>query len=169
MRYDYRSELTAVFESDRICFVRVSELLIGDYLVMINDYENVNRFIGASQPGPFTEEKEISWVRKKLENNETVFSMIDKENGAFIGNIELMDVSADSGELGIAITASMQDRGFGTEAVSALTEYGLKQLGLKRICLRAKPYNARALHVYEKCGFREYDRTDEHVFMAFPE
>ena len=87
MRYDYRSELTAVFESDRICFVRVSELLIGDYLVMINDYENVNRFIGASQPGPFTEEKEISWVRKKLENNETVFSMIDKENGAFIGNI----------------------------------------------------------------------------------
>ena len=156
-----------VFASEKISFVEVSELLIGDYLVMINDYENVNRFIGASQTGLYSEEKEIAWVRKKLENKEPVFSMIDKESGAFIGNIELMNLSGASGELGIAVTASMQDRGFGTEAVSALTEYGLKQLGLKRICLRAKPYNARALHLYEKCGFREYDRTDEHVFMEF--
>ena len=48
-----------------------------------------------------------------------------------------------------------------------MTDYGLNQLGLKRVCLRAKPYNNRAIHVYEKCGFREYDRTDEHVCMEY--
>ena len=34
-----------IFESDRMSFVEISELLINDYLTMINDNENVNRFI----------------------------------------------------------------------------------------------------------------------------
>lgn len=25
--------------------------------------------------------------------------------------------------------------------------------------------NTRAIHVYEKCGFREYNRIEEHVYM----
>ena len=59
----------------------------------------------------------------------------------------------------------MQDRGFGTEAVAAITEYGLKQLGVHRVFLRTGPENARAIHVYTKYGFREYDRTEKHVCM----
>ena len=38
-----------IFESYNICFVEVSELLVNDYLDMVNDYENVNRFIGGKQ------------------------------------------------------------------------------------------------------------------------
>ena len=159
-----KRKLKQIFESDRISFVEVSELLIDDYLIMINDYENVNRFIGGGDK-VYTEENEISWIREKLEEKAVVFSMIEKESGSFIGNIELMDVSDFSGELGIALTAGMQNKGFGTEAVSAMIRYGTEQLGLKRICLRTRPYNLRAIHVYEKCGFKEYNRTDDHVFM----
>lgn len=155
-----------VFESDRIRFVEVDEGLIEDYLVMINDYENVNRFIGSSRK-TFTEEQEQKWVHKKLEEKEPVFSMIEKKSGTFIGNIELMDVHDAVGELGIAITAAKQNMGFGTEAVSALTAYGARQLGLKRIVLRANQKNLRAIHVYRKCGFREYDHTDDHVYMEW--
>ena len=59
----------------------------------------------------------------------------------------------------------MQDRGFGTEAVRALVGYGMDRLGLKRIFLKVFPDNARAIRVYEKCGFREYDRSGEDIFM----
>jgi RimJ/RimL family protein N-acetyltransferase len=38
-------------------------------------------------------------------------------------------------------------------------------MGLRRIVLRADPRNLRALHVYEKSGFREYDRTEKDVYM----
>ncbi|MBQ1870763.1 MAG: GNAT family N-acetyltransferase, partial [Lachnospiraceae bacterium] len=31
--------------------------------------------------------------------------------------------------------------------------------------LRVFPNNLRAIHVYEKCGFSEYGRTDEDVLM----
>ena len=91
--------------------------------------------------------------------------MLEKPCGAFIGNIELMDIQDGDAMLGIAITAEQQDRGFGSEAVAALLRYGFETLGLRRIWLKARPFNVRALHVYEKCGFREFDRNDQDVFM----
>ena len=153
-----------IFESDNISFVEVSERLVPDYLIMVNDYEHVNRFIGGLRK-TFTEDQEIAWVRGKREENAPVFSMIEKESGRFIGNIELMDLSETGGELGIAITAEMQDKGYGTEAVKAFIAYAMERWGLRRIFLRTSPGNARAIRVYEKCGFREYDRSEKHVFM----
>ncbi len=158
--------MNQVFESSRISFVEVSELLVNDYLDMVNDYENVNRWIGGKHK-TYTAEQERKWVQKKLAEKALVFSMLEKKSGEFIGNIELMDVNHAVGELGIAITAAKQNAGYGTEAVSAITEYGIRQFGLKRVFLRTNPQNARAIHVYQTCGFKEYDRTDEHVYMEF--
>ena len=156
--------MTPVFESERIRFVEITEELLADYLAMVNDMERVAPFIGR-RTEPFTEAQELAWVRKKQEDKGPYFSMIEKETGDFIGNIELMDVHDGVGELGIAITAAKQDMGFGTEAIPALVRYGTERLGLRRVFLKAYPENTRALHVYEKCGFREYDRTDTDVFM----
>ena len=153
-----------IFESDRISFVEVSEYLVNDYLTMVNDYENVNRFIGGKKKA-FTAEQEIQWVREKLEEEALVFSMIDKSSGRFIGNIELMDPSDSEGELGIAITGEMQDQGYGTEAVLGMLKYAIDLLGLKRVFLRTNPQNTRAIRVYEKCGFRKYKQDLEHVYM----
>ena len=155
-----------IFESANISYVEVSESLIKDYLVMVNDLENVEKYLGGPHD-PYTEEQEIGWVRKQLEEKAVVFSMIEKKSGDFIGNIELMDVKDGAGELGIAITAAKQNLGYGKEAIAAVTEYGMDRLGLTRIFLRVFPENLRAIHVYEKCGFREYDRTEKDVYMIF--
>ena len=157
-----------IFESDRISFTEVSERLVEDYLVMVNDDAHVNRYIGGYMAGasePFTREQEYEWVRKTLAEKAPVFSMTDKRSGDFIGNVELMDPDGGCAELGIALTAAKQDMGYGTEAVAALVDYGFRVLGLDRIVLRTNPDNARAIHVYRKCGFREYDRTDRHICM----
>ena len=156
--------MTTVFTSENIRFVRVSEELVPDYLAMVNDWERVGKLIG-SRRDPISEEKERRWVQKKLAENAALFSMLEKDTGAFIGNIELMDIADRAGELGIAVTAAMQDKGYGTEAVRAMVEYGMDQLGLHRVFLKVFPDNARAIRVYEKCGFREYDRTEDDVFM----
>ena len=153
-----------IFESENIRFVQVSEELVSDYLTMVNDFENVNRWIG-SKNKKYNEEQELAWIQEKLKENAPVFSMIEKESGAFIGNIELMDVSESAGELGIAITAAKQEQGFGTEAVQAFVKYCAAQFGISKICLRAMPYNSRVIHVYQKCGFLEYQRTERFVFM----
>ena len=156
--------MTTVFTSENIRFVRVSEELVPDYLAMVNDWERVGKLIG-SRRDPISEEKERRWVQKKLAEGAPVFSMLEKATGAFIGNIEFMGIIDGAGELGIAITAQMQEKGYGTEAIPAMVRYGMDELGLSRVYLKAFPFNARAIHVYEKCGFREYDRNDEDVFM----
>lgn len=154
--------MNTVFETENIKFIELTELLVQDYLEMINDI-NVARLLGRTKT--VTEEGELNWIRMNLENKAPVFSMIEKCSGKFIGNIELMDVHDEEAELGITITASMQDKGYGTESVPAIVDYGMKELNLKRIFLRVFPDNLRAIHVYEKCGFREYGRTDEDVLM----
>ena len=159
--------LIQVFDSERISFVRPSERLIKDYLDMVNDKEKVGRFFGGAHRKSYTEADEISWVQKKLSEDAPVYSMIEKETGDFIGNVELMDMHDSQAELGIAITARKQNKGYGTEAVVALTRFGLKDLGLGRIFLRTNPSNLRAIHVYEKCGYAEFDRTEEHVWMEY--
>ena len=158
--------MNSIFKSENIFFVRVSESLVPDYLAMVNDVEHVARLIGLSRRSePITAEQDRRWVQKKLAEDATVFSMLEKRTGAFIGNIELLHIENGSAELGIAITAAMQEKGYGTEAIPAMVRYGMETLGLRRIFLKVYPDNARAIHVYEKCGFREYDRTTDDVFM----
>ena len=153
-----------VFESERIRFVKLDVALVPDYLAMVNDIERVGRFIGR-RTEPLTEEKETEWVRGKREANATAWSMIAKADGAFIGNVEIMDPENREGELGIALTAKRQDQGFGKEAIRAVLAYAKTTLGLNRIRLKVYPDNLRARHVYSACGFAEYGRSDGDVLM----
>ncbi len=157
-------KLKPQFESEHIDYVEPSEDLLQDYLMMVNDIEHVGKYIGR-RTEPYTEEQERELIKSKLEEHAPMFSMMEKKTGDFIGNIELMDVKGSEGELGIAITSEKQDKGFGKEAVNRIVEYGFAVLGLTRIFLKVYPENERAFHVYQKCGFLEYDRTDEDIFM----
>lgn len=153
-----------ILDSVNICYVGPSELLVDDYLAMVNDMENVGRFIG-ERTEPLTREQELSWVRGKIREEAELFSMIEKASGEFIGNIELMNIRDAAGELGVSVTSKKQNRGYGQEAIAAVTAYAFDHLGLNRIRLKVFHDNARAIHVYEKCGFRELGREGRHVFM----
>ena len=152
-----------VFESQNIKFINITESLIDEYLKMINDIGNVGRMIGRTSP--VSKEKELKWIRSKIEEKALIYTMIEKGSGAFIGNIELMDATKTEAELGIAITKEKQDKGYGTEAILELLKYAFNTLGLNKITLKAYPVNARAIHVYKKCGFIEYKATDEDIYM----
>ena len=156
--------MNTVFESARILFNKVSLAYIDDYLKMVNDHEKVNKYLCYGRTD-FTKEDEVAWVETAIKEKKLVYSMFEKATNRFIGNIELMHPSQSEAELGIALTGDMQDKGFGTEAITALLRYGFTTLGLTRIYLRTHPKNQRAIHVYQKCGFTEYNRTSDTVFM----
>lgn len=156
--------METVFESERIFFVKPTLDLVPEYLVMVNDIENVARFIGERRE-PLSVEEEISYMKDKIDSGATMYSMIEKSSGKFIGNAEFFGRSGDESEWGIALTGSMQDKGYGKECLMRMIDYGFNDLGLNRIYLGVYRYNARAIHVYEACGFKEYDRTDVDIFM----
>jgi RimJ/RimL family protein N-acetyltransferase len=56
-------------------------------------------------------------------------------------------------DVGIFLLPEYVGKGFGTDAMNALVDFGFGELGLVRIGLQVDPDNERAIRSYEKCGF----------------
>ena len=82
-----------------------------------------------------------------------------------VGNIGLFDVRTKDREatLGIALGREYIGRGYGTDAVRVIVDYGFREMGLHRIQLSVAPYNPAGMRAYEKAGFVEEGRHRESV------
>lgn len=156
--------MVTVFESENIRFVKFTEELADDYLKMVNDIEHVARFIGERRT-PYTMEEELEFIRNQKLMQPYTFSMMEKSTGEFIGNTGFMNIKDGEAELGIVITYAKQNAGYGKEAILRLLRYGWDELSLRRVYLEVYIDNDRAIHLYDKCGFREFKRTDKDIFM----
>lgn len=144
--------MKSVFESEKINYIHVSLDLIDDYLIMVNDRE-IQKCI-STKIRVYSREDEVNWVKAKLEEGAQVFSMISKEDGSYIGNVELMDIENGSAEVGLCITMAMQNKHYGTEALKRIIEYGFKELDLNTLTAVIFSNNVRSLHNVEKLGFK---------------
>ena len=155
-----------VFESDRINFIKLSQKLVYDYLYMVNDIE-VQKFISHKRK-TYDLEGEIKWIKSKLEENAIIFSMIEKETNEFIGNIEIIGINNNIGEIGITITPKKQDKHFGQEAIKRLIEYAFSELNLDGLELNVYDFNPRGIKCYEKVGFviDGQGKTEEDIHMS---
>ena len=160
--------MKSVFESEKINYIHVSLDLIDDYLIMVNDRE-IQKCI-STKIRVYSREDEVNWVKAKLEEGAQVFSMISKEDGSYIGNVELMDIENGSAEVGLCITMAMQNKHYGTEALKRILntsgcafsisskriiEYGFKELDLNTLTAVIFSNNVRSLHNVEKLGFKK--------------
>ena len=144
--------MKSVFESEKINYIHVSLDLIDDYLIMVNDRE-IQKCI-STKIRVYSREDEVNWVKAKLEEGAQVFSMISKEDGSYIGNVELMDIENGSAEVGLCITMAMQNKHYGTEALKRIIEYGFKELDLNTLTAVIFSNNVKSLHNVEKLGFK---------------
>ena len=86
------------------------------------------------------------------------YSIIDTAADELIGNCGFMDVDHlnRTAEAGIFIgNKNYWGKGYGTEALSLLIDYGFKALNLHNIQLRVYSFNKRAIRAYEKTGFKQ--------------
>lgn len=156
-----------VFESKNIIFIKLSEDLIEEYLTMVNDY-NVQKYI-RHNIHKYSRDEELNWIKEKLQENAICFSMIEKSSGEYIGNIEIMHIKNNIGELGISITPNKQNMHYGSEAIKAMIEYGFDKLKLSSIDLYVYKDNTRAIHCYENIGFVKIvsDKCTDDFHMIF--
>ena len=110
-------------------------------------------------------EKEYIEAFSKIEFN---LSIIKCENDELIGNIGLNDIDYKNGTAELGIFIGEQEnlgKGYGTEAINLLTKYAFNELRLHSIYLRTYDINERAVKSYNKCGFKEFGRRHEAIFM----
>ena len=144
-----------IFKSDSLNFVNVDLSYVDDYLAMVND-PVIQDFIFI-EPITFSHDDEVEWVTMKLDNNDPVYTVIDRESGKFVGTVEFKDIHDGVSEIGICITPNFQDKHYGTEILKKIIEYGFNDFGLDEIILKVFSHNARAIHCYMNVGFIEYD------------
>lgn len=109
--------------------------------------------------------------KKYLEENATAeasFVIITINDNKMIGTVSLEGINHINrcATLGIFIgDEDFRNKGYGTEAIKLILEYGFKYLNLKNIKLDLMEFNERALKCYKKCGFKEYGRRRKCKFI----
>lgn len=86
------------------------------------------------------------------------FAMFSKESNHMIGEVAINDIDLNNSSANIRIAINKKDdfgKGYGSEAMALAMNYGFGMLNLHRIELEVLSFNVRAIHTYEKLGFKQ--------------
>ncbi|EGL15046.1 MULTISPECIES: GNAT family protein [unclassified Paenibacillus] len=107
----------------------------------------------------FTRNQIERYIEGKAQDTSSILLLIAlTETDEVIGDIALQDIDSYNRSAGIRISIDSsrnQGKGCGTEALNLMLDYGFGIVNLHRIELNVFAYNERALHVYEKIGFKK--------------
>jgi len=117
------------------------------------------------------------WYGSRADHEDRLdLAAVDRASGRYVGEVVLneLDPNNNSCSFRIALGATGQNRGLGTEATRLVLGYAFERVGLHRISLEVYSFNSRARRVYEKVGFQaegvlrdallwEGQRFDAHV------
>ncbi|MEK3904772.1 GNAT family N-acetyltransferase [Paenibacillus sp. FSL R7-0179] len=106
-------------------------------------------------------DKEREGIEHVLKSGTHMFSIVDLESDMAIGRCLLFDVNlVDRNAMaGIFIgDKAFWGKGFGSDAMRLLVDYGFNLLNLNNIMLGTFAFNQRAIQCYKKVGFKEIGR-----------
>lgn len=159
-------DFNVVFSSENIDYIKLSEKLIPEYLTMTNDPDVISKISYNLDSISYVEEK--LWVDEMLNKNINWYSMIEKKTGDYIGNIGLIRIVDFVGEIGIVITPKKQNKHYGTESIKRIIKYGYEKFNLRSFKLNVLNENLRAIHCYEKIGFkRDKEEYRDSISMSY--
>ena len=137
---------------------------VEEYAEMVNDIKvSVGLgYLSYTNIVDFEREKEFLISVKK----EKMFAVRLLENDELLGNIGFnsLDIINRNGALGVLIgNPKYQRKGYGTEALKLILDYGFSFLNLRNISLSVFEYNEPAYNLYKKVGFKEAGRLRKAV------
>lgn len=131
----------------------------------LNDFDTSDYIGRSGMIATLGAEKE--WLEEHC-NDEATLAIVRLKDDELIGTISLNNIShlRRIATLGIFIgDKESRNKGYGTEAIKLMLEYGFKYLNLNNIKLDLMEFNERALACYKKCGFKEYGRRRKCNFI----
>lgn len=111
----------------------------------------------AYNPPSMSEGMRDAWYDDLIGRQEQLPFAVDDLEGVLIGRIFLRHRHRPEGSatLGIDLRPEFLNHGYGTDSLIAFMEYFFEQLGFDRMYLSVAVFNGRAMHLYERVGFRK--------------
>ena len=157
-----------MLRGERVKLGPIKREYIEFFLKWFNDPEITQYLV---QYRPMTRMMEEEWMEnlKNRKDNIHLSIVIPHDDGSekLIGNCGLHNIDWKNrvAEAGIVIgEKEYQSKGFGTEAMELLLDYGFKTVNLNRIELYTYAFNVRALKSYKKVGFIEEGRKRQFIW-----
>ena len=129
---------------------------LDDFVRWFNDADTMRYLAMRAPMGRAAEERWFDSMLERQGKGDYHFVICLLEDGRAIGTIGLHEVDQESGSaaFGIAIGEKAEwDKGYGTDALNAIADFGFGELRLERIYLDVYEQNLRAQRSYEKAGF----------------
>ena len=130
------------------------------YTEWLNDLE-ITRHLSIYHSIINTETEKTFLAELSKEHN---YGIIDQSTNCLIGNCGFVDIDHvhQTAETGIFIgDKNYWSKGYGTEALWLLLDYGFKALNLHNVMIRVYSFNERAKKSYEKIGFKYMGKRRE--------
>lgn len=133
-------------------------------LEMIND-EETEYFLGGWS-FPVSKKKQEDWTNSLKNDIHTLRCTMDAGGNA-VGVVTLTDIDYKNGNAEVHIKLSIDNvrgKGYGTDALMAITKYAFDELRLKCIYARVSYHNEASRRLFQKCGFKEEGILKSRVF-----
>ena len=146
-----------------------------DEMLKIRSHPEINRYIGRKPPSNIDEIRAfIKKIHKATEEGATLFWTIRQSHAEEImGTICLWNIDRkhERAEIGYELLPEYQGKGFMTEAIEVILDYGFGVQHFKEISAYTNKANAASIQLLKKHGFRHHpdikdvDFPDNKVFI----
>ncbi|MCB1213627.1 MAG: GNAT family N-acetyltransferase [Chlamydiia bacterium] len=105
--------------------------------------------------------------RRYVQKNASRFYLAEVD-GVWVGYSQIDRKAVKEVDIGFVISPEWQNRGYGQQLVRCTLELARSLISEdQEVQLRVFADNKRAVHIYEKLGFREYERAEGIVHMKY--
>lgn len=129
-----------------------------------NDLEVTNAL--GNSTGVMSLENEKEWLKNNIDKH--VYAIVTLEDDRLIGNcgFQVLDQARRCGEIAIYIgDEEYRNKGYGTEALKLLLDFGFDYLNLQNVILKVFSFNERAIRCYKKVGFKEIGKRRQSYYL----
>lgn len=161
-------EKTRFLENERVYLIPIEEQHIDEYYEKLSNtsFEN-SKYTGSKTI--ITKVAIKNYISKICSDDSRVdFFIVSKENNDILGEVVInnIDWQNRSANIRIAIFDEKNyNKKYGSEAMALALDFGFGMYNLHRIELQVYSFNKRAIHVYEKLGFKKEGVLSECLYF----
>jgi len=138
-------------------------------IMVLRSNEKILQFLVIPKCNNLLEAKQfIDKINNSIKNNESIYwGITEKNDETLIGTICLWNISKENfrAEVGYALHPDFQRKGFMSEAMNVVLDYGFTKMELHSIEAHVHPDNQPSINLLQKKGFIEEALFKENVFF----